>query len=85
VSKLQGKDVRFCLPAGSGRRGCPGETERVSGGQDTDCAEKGESGGEGDESNLLAEGRDQAGHPSPVDQGSYRSQGWDPGRLPGGA
>jgi hypothetical protein len=69
-----------CRPAG-----CPGETERVSGGRDTDCAEKGESGREGDESNLQAEGRDQAGHPSPVDRGSYRSQGWDPGRLPGGA
>jgi len=37
ASELQGKDMRVRLPAGSGRRGCPGETERVSWGSDTDC------------------------------------------------
>jgi hypothetical protein len=37
VSELRGKDVRVRLPAGSGRRGCPGETERVSWGNDTNC------------------------------------------------
>jgi hypothetical protein len=41
VSELRGKDVRACLPAGSGWRGCPGETERVSGGRDTDYGREG--------------------------------------------
>ncbi len=42
VSELQGKDMRVCLPAGSSRRGCQGETERVSGGHGTDCGREGQ-------------------------------------------
>jgi hypothetical protein len=49
------------------------------------AAEKGENGAKGDESHLRTADRAQAGHPSPADRGSYRSQGWDPGGLLMGA
>ncbi len=50
------------------------------------AAEKSESGDEsGDESDLLTEDRDRAGHRGSANRGSRESQGWDPGGLLMGA